>query len=59
MDPEDTLRKRVEDSARDYGWVGTSAKDQVPSRWHDREKVHVYLYIDRGPGECHLLQLQK
>ena len=57
MEPQNTLRRRVEESAHDYGSVDTCVGDEVPSCWCDTEKVHVYLYnIGIGPGEYHFIQ---
>jgi hypothetical protein len=51
VEPQDTLCKRVADGARKTGWVGTVDQDEVPSGWCDTEDVHIYIYIDQGPGE--------
>ncbi len=51
LEPRDTLRKWVVDSAREKGWAGTKEEDDVPSGWCDSVNVHVYLYVDLGPGE--------
>jgi len=47
LKPQDTLRKRVVDGARQRGWASKGAKDDIPSDWRDSENIHVCLYL--GP----------
>ena len=48
----ETLCKWVADSACESGWRKQMAtQDQVPSHWCDCNNVHIFLYIDQGPGE--------
>ncbi|KAH9026744.1 hypothetical protein EDB85DRAFT_161710 [Lactarius pseudohatsudake] len=49
LEPENTLRKRVVDSARGNRWADIKDGAKVPSGWHDPQNVHVYLYVDLGP----------
>ncbi|KAH9061048.1 hypothetical protein EDB87DRAFT_475280 [Lactarius vividus] len=49
LEPKNTLRKRVVDSARGNRWADIKDGEKVPSGWHDPQNVHVYLYVDLGP----------
>ncbi|KAH9171302.1 hypothetical protein EDB89DRAFT_1117819 [Lactarius sanguifluus] len=51
LEPENTLRKRVVDSARASGnrWADIKDGAKVPPGWCDPQNVHVYLYVDLGP----------
>ena len=49
--PMDTLHKSVMNSARDSGWTEATYEDKVPSHWHSRDKVHIFLYVYQGLGE--------
>ncbi|KAI9464952.1 hypothetical protein BJY52DRAFT_1144826, partial [Lactarius psammicola] len=48
LEPQNTLRRRVVESARAMGWAGTRDNDEVPSGWRDLEIVHVYLHVNLG-----------
>ncbi|KAH9074236.1 hypothetical protein EDB83DRAFT_1946033 [Lactarius deliciosus] len=49
LEPENTLRKRVVDSARGNRWADIKDGAEVPLGWRDPQNVHVYLYVDLGP----------
>ena len=51
LEPHDTLHKRVLDSARDDGYTTVRVQDAVCHHWSDTDKIHVYVDINRGPGE--------
>ncbi|KAH9039032.1 hypothetical protein EDB84DRAFT_1072569 [Lactarius hengduanensis] len=46
LEPENTLRKRVVDSARGERWTHIKDGEKVPLGWCDPQNVHVYLYVD-------------
>ncbi|KAH8986501.1 hypothetical protein EDB83DRAFT_2683759 [Lactarius deliciosus] len=50
LEPEDTLRKRVVDSARGERWTHIKDGEKVPLEWCDPQNVHVYLYVDLDAG---------
>ncbi|KAH9074287.1 hypothetical protein EDB83DRAFT_2657196 [Lactarius deliciosus] len=49
LEPENTLRKRIVDSARGNRWVDIKDGAEVPPGWCDPQNVHVYLYVDLDP----------
>ncbi|KAH9074282.1 hypothetical protein EDB83DRAFT_2549740 [Lactarius deliciosus] len=48
QEAQDTLRKRVVDSARGERWTDIKDDEEVPLGWCDPQNVHVYLYVDLG-----------
>ncbi|KAH9003512.1 hypothetical protein EDB86DRAFT_3241318 [Lactarius hatsudake] len=49
LEPENTLRKRIVDSARGNRWADIKDGAEVPPGWRDLQNVHVYLHVDLGP----------
>ncbi|KAH9061043.1 hypothetical protein EDB87DRAFT_474702 [Lactarius vividus] len=50
LEPENTLRKRVVDSARGERWTHIKDGEKVPLAWCDPQNVHVYVYVDLDAG---------
>ncbi|KAH9001604.1 hypothetical protein EDB92DRAFT_1827712 [Lactarius akahatsu] len=48
-EPWDTLRKRIDDSARNNGWETVNTGKFVSPHWCDSGNFHVYLHIHLGP----------
>jgi hypothetical protein len=50
LEPRDTFIDRVAQNAK-LGWEDKGPEEQVQSKWSDPARVHVIIYIERGPGE--------
>lgn len=41
----------MSESASVYGCKDQGHKDEVPPGWCDANNVHIFLYVNQGPGE--------
>ncbi|KAH9022953.1 hypothetical protein EDB85DRAFT_1992850 [Lactarius pseudohatsudake] len=57
--PRHTIRRRVEDSARDNGCITPLSIEKVFPCWCDPENVHVYLHIDPVPPSPEVAEIMR